>query len=438
MTGWYPHVRGHRSLRHLLQPDEPNLLKYLKQAGYHVWWGGGHNDVLSEASFKDSVSEFYDSDGFPYHGDNPYDVSDPRYHSFLHAPFDGHLETHGDMRMVNRAVDFIRSKPSDPFVVYLPLINPHCPYSAPREWHEMYDAGAIPDLRPVDEDNRPSHHRLIRSYRRLNQVDEFHFKKIHAVYLGMVSFVDFLLGQILDALDQSGQAEDTCILLFSDHGDYAGDYGLVEKWPNAFEDILTRVPLIIRMPGGQPGHVVSEPVELFDIMATVLDLAQINAQHTHFSQSLLPQLQGATGNPQRYVFAEGGYDPREPHCSDGYPGYVGSTPNPLSVYSPKHRHLQEEPDSAARTVMIRSNDHKLIHRSNGEHELYDYRTDPQESRNLINHADYQPLKQQLRDRLLDWYLRTSDITPFEADPRGLPDNSLIGQSAALTRNEVAH
>src|SRR5690554_5848771 len=52
-TGWYPHVRGHRSLWHMLRPDEPNLYKYLKQAGYDVrWWG--KNDTLAQESFASS------------------------------------------------------------------------------------------------------------------------------------------------------------------------------------------------------------------------------------------------------------------------------------------------------------------------------------------------------------------------------------------------
>ncbi|MCL4521535.1 MAG: sulfatase-like hydrolase/transferase, partial [Firmicutes bacterium] len=45
MTGWYPHVRGHRTMFHMLQPDEPMLLRTLKDNGYTVWWGG-KNDVV--------------------------------------------------------------------------------------------------------------------------------------------------------------------------------------------------------------------------------------------------------------------------------------------------------------------------------------------------------------------------------------------------------
>ena len=78
-------------------------------------------------------------------------------------------------------------------------------------------------------------------------------RKIQAVYLGMTGFIDHMLGQVLEALDETGLADSTTVSFFSDHGDFAGDYGLVEKWSNAGEDIITRVPLIVRTPGRQGG-----------------------------------------------------------------------------------------------------------------------------------------------------------------------------------------
>lgn len=76
-TGWYPHVRGHRTLWHLLRPDEPNLFKYLKQAGYQIQWYGGKNDLLAVESFPESVTHFEAQDtGFLAHfGPNPYSLS---------------------------------------------------------------------------------------------------------------------------------------------------------------------------------------------------------------------------------------------------------------------------------------------------------------------------------------------------------------------------
>ncbi|MEZ4560744.1 MAG: sulfatase-like hydrolase/transferase [Caldilineaceae bacterium] len=80
----------------------------------------------------------------------------------------------------------------------------------------------------------------MRQTRRLDEVDDGHLRKVQAVYLGMTSFMDHLLGMLLETLEETGHADDTTVVYFSDHGDWAGDYGLVEKWPSAVEDVLAR------------------------------------------------------------------------------------------------------------------------------------------------------------------------------------------------------
>jgi arylsulfatase A-like enzyme len=416
MTGWYPHVRGHRTLWHMLRPDEPNLLRYLKGKGYTIHWYG-KNDLLSPESFADSV-DVAESRGKGKFGDNPFPPDDPRYYSFLYDPYDAPLEDHGDYATVQAGIDFLESKPSQPFLLYLPLTFPHCPYSAPQPWHDQIDPDDLPALRPADLPDRPDFHRLIRQTRRLDQVDESVLRKINAVYLGMTGFVDYLLGRLLNALDESGLADDTAIFVLSDHGDYAGDYGLVEKWPSAAEDVITRVPLIARIPGGARGHNVTEPVELFDLMATTLDLGGIEAQHTHFARSLVPQLHGADGDPDRAVFCEGGYARHEPHNFEGRANRDQFARSAEHIYYPKGKLQQEHPDSVGRNTMIRTATHKLVHRPMGMGELYDLVADPQELANRYAAPQYAEIRQQLERRMLDWLVQTSDVTPFHMDPRG--------------------
>jgi arylsulfatase A-like enzyme len=416
MTGWYPHVRGHRTLWHMLRPDEPNLLRYLKQSGYTVHWYG-KNDLLSPGSFAGSV-DVAESHGKGKFGENPFAQDDPRYYSFLYEPYTGPLEEHGDYANVQAGIDFLQSRPEQPFILYLPLTYPHCPYSAPQPWHDQIDPDDLPPLRPADLPDRPAFHRLIRESRRLDQVDEAVLRKIQAVYLGMTGFVDYLLGRLLAALDESGLAEETAVFVLSDHGDYAGDYGLVEKWPSAAEDVITRVPLIARIPGGAQGHTVTEPVELFDLMATTLDLAGIEARHTHFARSLVPQLRGAAGDPERAVFCEGGYARHEPHCFEGRPDRDHFARNTANIYYPKGQLQQDHPDSVGRSTMMRTAKHKLVQRPTGVCELYDLEDDPEELYNRHGDPAYADLQRDLEQRLLNWLLQTSDVTPLQTDPRG--------------------
>ena len=65
MTGWYPHVRGHRTMFHMLQPDEPMLLRELMEIGYFVWWGGKNDVVPSQNGFNNYCNIKYQADEDP-------------------------------------------------------------------------------------------------------------------------------------------------------------------------------------------------------------------------------------------------------------------------------------------------------------------------------------------------------------------------------------
>ncbi len=420
-TGWYPHTAGHRTLWHLLRPHEPQLLRYLNDAGYDVRWYG-KNDLLAEASFAGSATEALGPTGRRNVGGRlATDPDHPLYDSFLHHPFPGRAEDTADAWCVQRGIEFLRGPHERPFLLYLPLTLPHPSYSAPQPFHDMYAPEELPAPRPAGAEGKPTYHRLIRQTRRLERMTEGDFRRIAAVYLGMCSYVDHLLGELLEALEKTGLAEETCVIFTADHGDWAGEYGLVEKWPSALDDCILRVPLVIRVPGGRAGGVVDTPVELFDVMATTLDLAGIEPRHTHFARSLTAQLQGAPGDPARAAFAEGGYDPHEPHCFEGrdYGSQVGRGPD--MIYYQKGRLQQTHPHSVCRSFMVRTHTHKLIHRTADAGELYDMRADPQELNNLHGRPDAADVQGDLERRLLNWLAETSDVTPLDEDPRGLPE-----------------
>jgi arylsulfatase A-like enzyme len=122
MTGLYPHVRGHRTLWHLLRPDEPNLLRYLTEAGYDVRWYG-KNDLLSQESIAASATEASALSG-EHFGPNPWPREDPRYFSFLYGS-GGDPRAHVDYRRVEAGLRFLRGAHERPFCLYLPIGMPH-------------------------------------------------------------------------------------------------------------------------------------------------------------------------------------------------------------------------------------------------------------------------------------------------------------------------
>lgn len=417
MTGWYPHVRGHRTLWHPLQKDEPNTLKYLKQGGYDIHWIG-KNDLLAEDAFADSVTAVHQWDWPSQWPENPFAFGEAGYYSFLleAAPADTM-----DGNCYRRAVELVREKQSSPtpWMLYLPTMYPHCPFTCPEPWYSMYDPEDMPGFRPEDIEGKPAFHSLIRQYSQFDAMAPSVFKKIAAVYLGMISYQDHLLGELLDTLEATGQMENTAIFMFSDHGEWAGDYGLVEKWPGGLDDCLTRVPMIVKTPCCRAGHVVREPIECFDILPTTLELAGIELGHTQFGRSMLATQQGAAGDPERAVFAEGGYGAHEPHCFEGALADIGN--NPKQLYYPKGLLQQEQPHSAARCVMIRTRAHKLIRRPGDVSELYDLVNDPCETLNRHGDPDYAKIQSELEARLLDCYIHTSDVTPYERQNRDYPE-----------------
>lgn len=431
MTGWYVHTAGHRSLWHLLRPHEPSLFRYLKNEGYALRWYG-KNDLYAQA-YLNELCEDIDAlrtDSLPapsrpsgrVHGNPPaVPPEDPLYDSFL-VPA---IPEKGDDILLDpciaRALDFLDAhRDGDaPFFLYLPTTMPHPVYNALARYHEMYGREAVADqlMDPSALVGEPEFAPLIRLHRRAAQWDPNVLSKIYAVYLGMNSYVDYMLELLMDGLDRNGLTDDTVLIVSSDHGDWAGNRGLVEKWPNAMDDDLVRVPLLMKGPGIQAGRRVAGQVALFDLMPTVLEMSGISCRHSHFARSLVPELTGTRDDRNRPVFCEGGYDSNDPWCFESMPRGDGLMEK-RHVYTPKVLQQRNEPQSVCRTTMMRTLENKLILRTSGDHEFYDLVNDPKETLNRYHDPAYAKAVRAMRDAMLAWYIETSDVTPWQDDPRG--------------------
>lgn len=127
LTGWYPHTAGHRTLTHLLKEHEPNLLRLLKEAGYHVTWAGARGDTFAPGVTEQSVHEY----GFStlpttgYGGDYPDGVWSRLFYRGR-VPDDGRIDP--DEAAVRTAEEWLAHPPEDPWVLFVPLVAPHCPF----------------------------------------------------------------------------------------------------------------------------------------------------------------------------------------------------------------------------------------------------------------------------------------------------------------------
>ena len=429
MTGWYPHVHGHRTMYHMLRPHEPVLLKRLKDEGYYVFWAGKNDLTQAQNSQDPYCNEYYKPEQplLPlWQRDRSSEwrgtPADDTYYSF----YAGKLEKKPgadyyhdiDWDDILAAVDFIKRRPKDqPFCIYLPIIYPHPPYGVEDPWYSLIDRQKVPPRTPApDWSLKPSILKGISSKRNLSGWDEKRWAELRATYYGMCARVDHQFGLVLDALRAEGVYDDTAVFFFSDHGDFVGDYGLVEKSQNTFEDCLIHVPFAVKPPAGTPVKpgISSALVELIDMPATVEVMAGLTPTHTHFGRSLLPLLAGESGELRDAVFCEGGRLHGERHCME----LEGSIDPPNDLYYPRLIWQRNEGPEHTKAVMVRTKDYKYVRRLYEEDELYDLKADPQELNNRIHDPSLSAVLARLKERLLSFYLETSDVVPFDPDARG--------------------
>jgi arylsulfatase A-like enzyme len=434
MTGWYPHTLGHRTMSHMLQPHEPNLLKRLKQAGYFVWWGGKNHLVAAQHGYEshcDIKYEAVETPDRPFHP-NPHAYNEWRgdpdgedYYSFYYGsiepqtpPAPDELGVYDrDWAMVAGALEFIRNWSGDqPLCIYLPLFYPHPPYAVEEPWFSQIDREALPDRIPAPADwtGLPSLLRGLHQRQGLETWTEAKWTELRATYYGMCSRVDAQFGMVLDALKEKQIYDDTAVAFFSDHGDFTGDFGLVEKTQNTFQDSLVRVPFILKPPAGQPivPGVRDALVELLDLVATVEELAGLERGYSHFSRSLMPLLNGGKDAHREAVFSEGGRLKGEAQAME-----LESSQSKDFLYWPRMQ-LQAQDDGPEHTkaTMIRTDRYKYVHRLYESDEFYDLETDPSELHNRSRDPAFAQVITELRSRLMDFYLETADVVPTALDP----------------------
>jgi choline-sulfatase len=439
-TGRYIHAKGHRTQQHLVQSYESNVFGLLHDMGYYVAFFG-KNYLLSEESLQ--KVDHWDERG-----------DESSILAFLASPPSG-----------NKPFVMLISTPgaAPPYVGtngQPPAFGQPGYYSYYNNGGSMYSPSDIQSKVPLrmpqpTTSNKPAYHGKIRTYRQLdsNANGTDYFYNLNAVYLQTITqSVDGLLGKVLDALEANPTLNNkTAVIASSESGDFAGDFGLVDKWAGGLDDVLTHIPFVARIPGGAQGHVVSEQIQLFDVMPTMLELAgKQKTRNTHFARSLVPQLMGGKGDVARVVYAEAGflYPTELEAVHSGGPAAISGPTDPKSLEYPRYQEEMEgcpknistdEPNykgcvGSPRATMARTLSHKIVYRPDGVSEFYDLAKDPRELTNLWNDPAVAAVQHGMLTDLLQWYQETTDVTPIAVDSVGYPSSHLTG-GVAHTRTE---
>ena len=179
----------------------------------------------------------------------------------------------------DRAVEFIESydRPQ-PFLLKVSFARPHSPYDPPPRWWKRYADAQLPER--VIGDWAERHAQRGKPYRNDLWQGDLGANKVRQArqgYYGNVSFVDEQIGRMLEVLEKRGLLENTLILYTADHGDMTGDHHLWRK-TYAYE-ASARIPMLIRwgddILSARRGQVLSQPVELRDLLPTYLDAAGV-------------------------------------------------------------------------------------------------------------------------------------------------------------------
>jgi len=438
MTGWYPHVHGHRTISYLFHNPEPILLTQLKNNGYYVWIND-RNDILAaqiDGLIDEICNERVGGQDIMNMGNQDIKPSVARgekggdnFYSFYNGVYktgDKEYED-SDYGDVKRLIDFIKNRPKDkPICMFLGLMNPHPPYVVPEKYYKLIDKTKLPERIKISNwEKKPSLLKGLYDLFNLGDWEEERWDKLRATYLAMCTRVDNFYKMVVDTLKKEGIYDDTAIFVMSDHGDFTGDYSLVEKTQNTFEDPLVNVPFIVKPHKDlKPKTGINDAlVELVDFYATVLDFAEVKSNHTHFGKSLKKLIEGKDDKIRDVVFSEGGRLAEERHCTETY--NLKWLLQKESLYYPRMKVQDSYGPEHTKATMCRTKKIKYVKRLYEKDELYDLTNDPKELNNLIDDDKYKDIREKLQKRMLDWYQETADVVPFEEDDRFSKETMLL-------------
>lgn len=289
------------------------------------------------------------------------------YQLYQTVPAQGPLgyDEHPDWIVVQSGLQALErlTNQSAPWCLYVGPQGPHDPFEVPEPFVRRYDPAEIP-LPPNFYDSLEDKPRVYQRMRQQlwDQLTENEVRESIAHYWAYCTLEDTYFGMLLDALEASGQRDDTLVLRLSDHGEYAGAHGLFLKGIPAFREGY-QIACIASWPAGivEPGRVVDECVTLADIAPTLLEVAGLPIAPELAGQSLMPFLHDET--------------------PIAWPETFHSQFNGTALYYTQR--------------IVQTKEYKYVFNGFDFDELYDLRVDPHEMLNVSDQPDYQDIKYQL-------------------------------------------
>ncbi|MFO0868851.1 MAG: sulfatase [Pirellulales bacterium] len=309
LSGYYPHatgVLGYTSPRPQIG-DRATWPQHFRHAGYYtarvgkIFHMGVPGDIEQGNDGADdpaSWTERFNSRGpewqAPGDGETLEGNPDGRKpvvggNTFVVVEADGDDRVHADGRTAETATQLLAQHADAPFFLAVGFVRPHVPFVAPRRYFAPflpYDKLPLPQRIPGDWDDIPPAGINYKTSVNM-KMDERRQKKAVGGYYASVAYLDAQVGHVLDALDRSGQADNTIVIFTSDHGYHLGEHDFWAKV--SLREESAQVPLIIRVPGQTPA-VCHSLVELLDLYPTTARLCGLDVPARLQGRDLTPLL----------------------------------------------------------------------------------------------------------------------------------------------------
>ena len=319
----------------------------------------------------------------------------------------------------DRGLDYLRGAHNKPWFLHLGYYRPHPPFAAPAPYHDMYAAADCPPpVRAASAEIEAQQHPLLRFYLENTQRNKFfqngqglgsemseaEVRQLRATYYGLMTEVDDQLGRVLSYLKESGQWDNTLIVLTSDHGEQLGDHHLLGKI--GYFDQSYHIPMIVMDPGAAAdatrGSIVRSFTESVDAMPTVLDWLGLPAPRACDGRSLLPWLHAPAGPADWRTEVHYEFDFRN------------------IFYSAPEQPLGLAMDECALAV-IQDEAYKYVHFAAQQPLFFDLALDPDQLHNVADQPAYAPLVLRYAQKMLNWRLLHAErtLTGYAASPAGL-------------------
>lgn len=257
-----------------------------------------------------------------------------------------------DHKSVDWVVKRLNRTYDKPFFMGLGFLRVHVPLYVPQKWFDLYPLDKIqtPPYLPDDLNDIPPVGRMINDLPMMPSTawakESGEWKKIVQAYLACISYVDYELGRVLDALENSTHADNTVVVLWSDHGYRLGEKGTFAK--HALWETATKAPLIFAGPNVPKGKKMDTPVEMLSIYPTLLELSGLPAYSRNEGNSLVNMMQ------------------HDVDTSDAYA---------LTTFGMNNH-------------AVKTNNYRYIQYEDGTEEFYDHNTDPNEWTNEASNPKY--------------------------------------------------